>query len=302
MNYDKNKCNEQLEYCSLDDDKGTSNTAKKALEIYTFIDPICPECWAFEPTLKKLVLEYGHYFKIRFIVAGNLSAWNVCQAKLKGLPSVKNLAEVWEKTASRTGMSCDGDLWYEDPIYSPYLTSIAIKAAEMQGKALGLKFLRKIRETLFLSKKNISKEDVLIHCAQEVGLDVTEFKHDLQSQGTIKALQCDMKTTKEMMIDHVPTFVFFNDKIEEEGLKVAGFYSYAVYEKIISELLDFTPERAPLPPLEIFLKKFDFVATKEVAVVYDITIEEAERRLKRLMLMQKVERVPVKYGTFWRLI
>ena len=293
-NEEKTECDKRLGFCS--DTPQAYSQVKKPLEIYTFIDPLCPECWAFEPTLKKLQVEYGTYFHLRYIVAGKLDTWNS-----KTTPALAaNIAKVWEKTANRTGMSCDGGLWFEDPISSPYATAIAIKAAEMQGRQAGMKFLRKIQEALFLDKQNISKENVLIHCAEEVGIDVKEFRNDLHSEGAIKALRFDMKITKEMNIDYVPTFVFFNDKIEEEGLMVTGPYQYSVYVEIIERLLGYKPQRDETISIETFLKRYRFVATKEVAVVFDISICEAERQLKKLLLKQVVEKVPVKHGTFWR--
>ncbi|MFV8827409.1 ClpXP adapter SpxH family protein [Alkalihalobacterium sp. APHAB7] len=280
----------------------TNPCKKKPLEIYIFIDPLCPQCWAFEPLLKKMQVEYGNYFKIRYFVAGSLELWNKTQSKIEETKKLEEIASIWEKTASRTGMSCDGDVWFEDPITSPYTASIAIKAAEMQGQFAGLKFLRKLREFLFLTKRNITKEEVLIECAQLAGLDVDEFIRDLHSEGAVKALQCDVKMTKELGVDYSPTFVFFNDNIEEEGLKVTGFYPYEVYVEIIQQLLGFSPEPSTSTTLEEFLSCYNFVATKEVAVVFNISIQEAEKQLKRLMLKQQVERVPVKYGTFWRYI
>ncbi|MBU8906909.1 ClpXP adapter SpxH family protein [Desertibacillus haloalkaliphilus] len=298
-------CDNQLGFCGpgLQSSETHQDTrSKKPLEIYTFIDPLCPECWAIEPMVKKLQVEYGDYVTIKYFVSSNLETWNLCQSKAKGSAKNKSLAEIWERTASRTGMSCDGDLWHEDPISTPYIASVAIKAAEMQGKQAGTRFLRKLRESLFLDKKNITKQSVLVDCAKQVGLDVQEFNRDLHSQGAIKALQCDLKTTKEMEVDYVPTFVFFNDCVEDAGLKVTGFYPFDIYTQVIHEVLGFAPPRATKPSIEHFMQQNKFVATIEVAVVYDISIQEAERKLKELVLKQKVELVPVKYGTFWRYV
>ncbi|MGO4889363.1 ClpXP adapter SpxH family protein [Anaerobacillus sp. MEB173] len=274
---------------------------QKPLEIYTFIDPLCPECWALEPFLKKLTLEYGKYFTIRYLVGGKLGTRNnTCQYKEKKPLTPKRLAEIWELTASRTGMSCDGDLWYEDPISTPYSASIALKAAELQGRQAGYRFLRKLRELLFLDKQNITKECVLLACARKAKLDVDEFKKDLYSQGAIKAFQHDIKMTKEMGVEYYPTLVFFNDNVDDEGLKVTGLYDYHVYVQILAELLGYEPEPETILPLESFLQRYNFVATKEISVVYDLTFEQVEIEMKKLQLKQKVTRVPVKYGTFWR--
>lgn len=268
---------------------------KKPIEIYTFVDPICPECWALEPVLKKLHIEYGNYFSLRHVLSGKLTSLNLGRKK-----QYDRIAELWEKTASRTGMSCDGNLWFENPISSPHLASIAIKSAELQGRKKGIQFLRKLQEVLFLEKQNISHLEVLMSCAQSIGLDIEEFLSDIHSASAAKALQCDLKITTEMEVQEIPTLVFFNQNIEEEGIKVTGYYPYQVYVQILEEMLPVKPKPSAPPPLEEFLKYYKTVATKEVAVVYDLTVNKAEKELKKLQLKQKVEQLPAKYGMFWR--
>ncbi|WP_349774410.1 ClpXP adapter SpxH family protein [Mesobacillus maritimus] len=268
---------------------------KKPLEIYTFVDPLCPECWALEPIVKKLLAEYGHYFLLRHILSGKLTTLNLGRKK-----QYENIADLWEKTASRTGMSCDGNLWFENPVSSPFLASVAIKAAELQGRKKGLQFLRKLQEYLFLEKQNISSMEVLKECAKSVGLDVDEFLTDLHSESAAKAFQCDLTITAEMEVQEIPTLVFFNSNVEEEGLKVTGLYPYEVYVQILEEMLPTKPEPSSPPPLEEFLRHYKTVATKEVAVVYNMTVQKAEKELKKLQLKQIVEQIPAKYGMFWR--
>ncbi|WP_102347325.1 ClpXP adapter SpxH family protein [Bacillus sp. Marseille-P3661] len=273
---------------------GWKNLVTKPIEIYVFIDPLCPECWALEPILKKFQIEYGDKFCIRHVLTGKLTALNLTNTPTQ-------IAKAWERTASKFGMSCDGDIWYEDPIYSPYLASIAIKAAELQGKRAGLRFLRKLQEVLFLEKQNISKKEILIEIAECAGLDIQEFDKDLNSETAIKAFQCDLKITNEMGVTENPTLVFFNnEKIEEEGIKLSGCYPYEIYVEVLAEILQRKPKPRLVPPLEEFLSYFKFVATKEISVVYNLSCPEVEKEMKKLLLTQKVERVPVKYGTFWR--
>jgi len=268
---------------------------KKPIEIYMFIDPICPECWALEPIMKKLQIEYGQYFKIKHVVSGRLAMLNLGRKQ-----KYENIAELWDKTGSRFGMSCDGSLWLENPISAPYLASIAIKAAELQGRKAGIRFLRKLQETLFLEKQNISTLEVLQSCAESAGLDVPEFISDIHSNSAAKAFQCDLKITSEMDVSEIPTLVFFNENIEEEGIKITGNYPYEVYVQIIEEMLQEQPIKSNPPPLEVFLKHFHLVASKEISVVYNKTVQEVERELKKLQLKQLVEKVPAKHGTFWR--
>jgi predicted DsbA family dithiol-disulfide isomerase len=268
---------------------------KRPLEIYSFVDPLCPECWALEPIMKKLQIEYGKYFSLRHVLSGRLATLNLGKKK-----RYETMAELWEKTASRTGMSCDGSLWLENPVSSPHLVSIAVKSAELQGKKKGIQFLRKLQEVLFLEKQNISNFDVLKACARNVGLDIEEFVTDIHSDSASKAFQCDLKITAEMDVQEIPALVFFNENVEEEGIKVTGFYPYEVYVQILEEMLPEKPEPSPPPPLEDFLRTYKTVATQEVAVVYDLTQNQAEKELKKLLLKQKVEQLPAKHGMFWR--
>ncbi|WP_407271037.1 ClpXP adapter SpxH family protein [Radiobacillus sp. PE A8.2] len=276
---------------------GFFDLLKKPIEIYVFIDPLCPECWSLEPYLKKLSIEYGRFFTIRPILSGQLTSLN---KDIFDKP--KRLKDIWEKTASRTGMSCDGDLWIENPISFPWIASIAIKAAELQGKKAGRKFLRKVQEYAFLKKSDISVQDVLIECARDASLDVEEFENDLYSNSAKKALQCDLKLTKEMDVEYIPTIVFFNEADDEEGLKISGLYSYDIYVKVLKQMLQKDPAPAKKPDIEDFLSFYDFVATKEISVVYDWSEERTEKEMKKLQLKQVVEKVPVKYGSFWKYI
>jgi predicted DsbA family dithiol-disulfide isomerase len=270
---------------------------KKPIEVYMFVDPLCPECWALEPIIKKLLIEYGRYFSIKHVLSGRLATLNMGKRQ-----NYENIADLWEKTASRSGMSCDGSVWFENPISSPHLASIAIKAAELQGRKAGIKFLRKLQEVLFLEKQNVSNFEVLKDCAKGVGLDVVEFVSDIHSDSAAKAFQCDLKITAEMDVQEIPTLVFFNENIEEEGIKVTGYYPYEIYEQILEEMLPAKPERSPLPPLEYFLKYFKLVASKEISVVYGMSDSEVNREMKKLQLKQVVEHIPAKYGKFWKYI
>ncbi len=269
---------------------------QKPIEIYIFVDPLSPECWALEPIIKKLQLEYGQHFKMKYVLSGRLATLNVRKHRLG------KLAQQWERTASRYGMSCDGTIWLENLISTPFAASIAIKAAELQGRRCSTRFFRKLQETLFLEKQNICDHNVLIECAKAVGLDVDEFIKDIYSDSAVKAFQSDLKITAEMNVYEIPTIVFFNEHIEEEGIKVSGCYPFSVYRDLLGHMLGHIPECSPLPTLTEFMRCFNFVATAEVATVYNLSTKETERELKKLQLNRIVEQIPVKYGTFWRYI
>ncbi|WP_102336131.1 ClpXP adapter SpxH family protein [Salimicrobium jeotgali] len=287
----------QADQTSQGFEEGFFNLQKRPIEIYIFVDPLCPECWSLEPFIKKLTLEYGRYFKIRPILSGSLTTWQRSHSE-----KPENLKRQWDQTTSLTGMCCDGDVWIENPVHSPLSTALAVKAAEFQGKKSGMRFLRKVQEYVFLEKQDVSKEEILVECAEKSHIDVEEFKRDLHSETAKRALQDDMKLRQEMEVDETPTIVIFNESEEDAGLKITGLYEYHIYVKVLKDMLQQNPAPSLKPSLEEFMNQYRFVANKEIAVVYDWTEKEARREMRKLVLKQKVQEIPVKHGVFWEYI
>ncbi|MEJ5962765.1 DsbA family protein [Pedobacter immunditicola] len=93
-----------------------------------------------------------------------------------------DVASHCEEAGDYYEMPIDGDVWFEDPFDSSYPPSIAVKAAELQGKEKGVSFMRRVREMLFLEKKNITKWEHLQQAAREIGLDTFQFKADYEKE------------------------------------------------------------------------------------------------------------------------
>ncbi|MED3661829.1 DsbA family protein [Ureibacillus sp. FSL K6-8385] len=255
-----------------------SDKTSKPIELYVFIDPLCPNAFKLQSLLKKLQLEYEHYFTWRYVLSTELTALNCVTRRIKGC---------------FTGADVD--------ITHPALPSLAIKAAELQGKKAANRYIRKLQEHALLGTKNVHSYTALVKMAKEANLDQEEFVKDFGSKEAVRAFQCDLYITREMEIDEVPSIVFFNEYIEEEGLKVSGIYSYEIYVHILQEMLDEKIVRKPLPSFDELFQRFHYLTTDEVASIYSISISDAERELKKRMLQQKIERVSNETVTLWRL-
>lgn len=251
------------------------SSVTRPIELYVFIDPTCEECWSLQPVIRKLQIDYDKYFTLRIIIRTSLPKMNTTCA------SNPLIDEISDKS-------------------HPSFPSIAIKAAEFQGKRAGYRFISKMFEYSFLKSRNINSFAVLIEIAEQLMLDVDEFIRDFSSKNVLRSLQVDLYMAKEMEVDEAPTFVFFNENIEDEGLKVSGLYSYEVYEQILGELVGQVIKPNTPPPLDNLFKKFDTLATKEIAEIYQIPEKSAERELKKRQLQQHVECLPFKETTLWR--
>ena len=260
----------------------TSPLVNKPLEMYVFLDPLCPTCWDMQPTLRKLQVEYGQYFTVRTVLSTQLNKLNI----MCNFPS-SNLGN---------------DSYNISQIEHSVFPSIAVKAAEFQGKKAALRFFIKIQEYLFLNTKNVTSFSVLQEIAKEVNLDVDEFTRDFLSNECARSFQSDLSITCEMEVDSFPSIVFFNENIEDEGIKVAGNYPYEIYVQILQEMLYEKPEVQDPPSLEKLFDRFHSLTTNEIASYYNISDQLAERELKKLLLLQKVERLLLPNTTvLWRL-
>lgn len=265
----------------------------RPLELYLFIDPLCSDCFSLEPIIKKLQFEYGHYFSLTYVLTGKLTSLNTSPRH--------SIARRMEKTKNRHCIDCN-DIEADVNLSSPYLASIAVKAAELQGKRAGIRFLRKLQEFFYLKGEDITGLQTLIKCAKESSLDVDEFVKDIHSESTSHAFQCDLKITNEMGVTETPTVVFFNNNVEEEGLKLSGVNPYEVYIELMTEILGEPPVCNTLPPLLAFIRYHVVVSTRDIAFVYDLPHLQVELEMKKLVLQQVVERIHTIHGTFWRYI
>lgn len=249
----------------------------KPIELYIFIDPFCQKAIQMQKIMRRLQVEYDHYFTWRVVISTNLTTLNFNNCRADG---------------EFSGAELD--------ISHPVFPSIAIKAAELQGKRAAFRFMLKLQEHIILKTKNIQSYSTLLEIAKESNLDLDEFTADFGSRETARAFQCDLHITREMDIDEIPSVVFFNENIEDEGLKVSGLYEYDVYVQILRELLDKELIRSPLPSYDELFSRFNTLSTAEVAEIYSIPVCEAERELKKRMLQQKIECLRNEDVTLWR--
>src|SRR5699024_696275 len=159
------------------------------------------------------------------------------------------------------------------PVLFPWV-ALAIKAAELQGRSAGRTFLRNLQVNFFLKNKDVSSKSILIECAKESKLDLHEFKNDIFSNIAKKAFQCDLSIKKEMEVENTPTIVLFNQVTEDHGIKIHGIHPYSIYKDILKNMLSADYKPVEVPPLEDFLAYYKVVANREIAEIYDWSVDE----------------------------
>lgn len=266
----------------------------KTIRIVYFTDPICSSCWGIEPQLRKLKLEYGNEIEMEYRMGGLLPDWTYNSG---GISKPSDVAHHWDEVSRYYDMPIDGDVWLEDPLHSSYPPSIAFKAAQLQDENKAILFLRKIREMVFLEKKNITKWEFLEKAAQSVGLDTAQFQHDYQGRAK-ERFEEDLKKGKELGVRGFPT-LFFSDPSGRREM-VYGSKPYGAFEDALRKL---RPEALPKPyqkTWENVFSKFPTLTAKEFAELMEIPRGESEKMLDELEAKGNLEKYHTKNGAIWK--
>lgn len=238
----------------------------KKVEIYSFFDPFCKDCWALKEVLRKLQIEYKKYVDIKQILHPSLRVLTKCQAQ--STTEDDNIA-------------------------------LAYKAAELQGRKKAVMFLRYIQNEI-MPKQDIITRELIINCAKRATIDVDIFLEDIRSTHVTNALKIDQHISREMEINIAPTLVFFNENIEDDGLKVEGVQPYAIYTYLVNELLDNIIEKDLPPRIDDYIVQNELVSESELEIIYEWPKNILNRELKKLVLQNIIEPVQYDNGQYWR--
>ncbi|HXB95637.1 MAG TPA: DsbA family protein [Puia sp.] len=267
---------------------------EKLLRVRYFTDPICSTCWIIQPAWKKLNLEYGHYLDIQYIMGGLLPSWKDCKGKII---SPSDAAVHWKEVGESYKMPIDSDVWIEDPLSSSWPPSIGFKAAQFQDEHKAQLFLRRIREMIFLEKKNIMKWRFLETAALESGLDTDQFRKDYV--GAARAsFDSDLELAREMDVSSFPT-LFFSDKAGNT-IKLKGYQHYQDFENVILQLLPFAKKAEIDRQPESLFRYFPSMVDAEFALLSNLVRKDARKLLQELNQQGYIEKVESGNGILWK--
>ncbi len=297
-------CNTEKGICETPNNKSTVISpaenlflaVEKPIKVVYFTDPICSSCWGIEPQLRKLKLEYGDLLDIEYRMGGLLPSWDIYNSGDISKPS--DVAHHWDEVSVHYDMPIDGDIWLSDPLSSSYPPSIAFKAAELQNHHKALIFLRKIREMVFLERKNICKWEHLAAAANAVGLDTLQLKKDIEGKAKTD-FEADLTLGKQLGVRGFPT-LFFSDN-NGNRLTVYGFRPYEAFEKTIHSLVENAPKKSYNSDLYSLFSYYPTLTKKEFSILTNTTTVEAETTLHQAVKEDKLEKLDTKNGAIWSL-
>lgn len=274
-------------------EKQVTNT-QKAVSVIYFTDPICSSCWGIEPQLRRMKLEYPEDVEVEYHMGGLLPSWEVYNSG--GISKPSDVSHHWDEVSAYYDMPIDGDVWLEDPLSSSYPPSIAFKAAQLQSPKKAIAFLRRIREMVFLEKKNITKWEHLHQAALDCGLDAKRLKEDFDGPAQ-QLFRDDLQLAAKMGVRGFPTLFFTNAAGTADV--VYGFRPYAQFEEAILKSYP-SAKKSDIPSTtEKLFSYYPTLTVKEVSVISGVSREVALSELNRLAAAQRIEEKRYKSGSIW---
>jgi putative protein-disulfide isomerase len=281
-------------------------------------DPACSWSWAYEPAIRRLMVEFGDELEWTFVMGGlardyEARARDAAETAARGGWGVHQwLLAHWLEVSAGEGMPCDPLLWREGPLRSTYPACLAVKAATEQAADGGYGYLRAVREGLLCFRRKLDGPEALVEEARRIGLDVERFRIDLDSHAVVEAFGADLEEVRTIPDDAreqenvkgsgdrerlpFPTLVF----VAEDGPRRA-VYGHTPYEEVraAASAAGARPLAASPPDVLEALRRFGRMATAEVAAVCDLPGPRAAAELWRLAQDWRVTRTPVLCGELW---
>lgn len=230
-----------------------SDNHDEAVQIVVYSDPWDNIGWGLYPVLYRLKEEYGKQIQI-----------DERLVPVREFDSPEEMIEKWGKDSRRHQMPVNTSVWESDPPVSTAMSNRAYAAARQQGVALARKYFRRLRVASIVEGVNIENRDALISLAEEVGVDSQQLKEDWEEVSVQKSAQ-EVQIPKTRMY------------IDEETPTWSG---YLHIDDLYMPIEQMGIEQKEPRPIRDFVKRYGPVAVKEIQQVYELSRQDALRKLE----------------------
>ena len=171
--------------------------------LYYIHDPMCSWCYAFSETWSLLQNNLSGEVKVVYLLGG-LAPDTTASMPLTVQQSIQQAWQRIEQTIP--GIRFNWEFWSRNqPIRSTYPACRAVIAAKRQSADADLKMIRAIQDAYYQKAKNPALLEILVECAEVIGLDADTFKADLVSTDVENELQRQIQLSRSMGVDSYPS-------------------------------------------------------------------------------------------------
>ncbi len=268
------------------------DSSSAAVTVVHFADPICWWSWGLEPVLRRLKEVYGEQLQVEYRMGGvfsDIAAWR----RDYGVDE-QGTVDWTRESVELTKNPVDVDYMRKSGVRSTHPLCRAFKAAQLQSHSLADEYFRRMM-IAFQVECQPATEDTLKRLAREVGLDSVRLMKDQESAKIREAFERDML---DMHQAHA-TFLTLVVRAGAEAEVVNQIFTSGPIEAIIDRLAPELTKRVPVDILQFLEAHRGLTTAHEIAEVFQITDEEATRRLAELQTIGLVASAPLAGTSLW---
>ena len=234
-------------------------------------------CWAMEPAWRALLVRYGDRVRVRHVLGGLLSSWDEFVGDPgAGIYGLGDVASHWDQVAASTWQPIDSSVWRTDPIPSTYPACQATVAARLLDPAMEARYLRRLREAVFVEARNIARPEVLLEAAEDIGLDRSAMEDKLRDGTAAREFSADLELVRTLNAPAMPTVVV---RSGDQQLRLVATQPYRRLEQVLLALTDWDPVNF-IPTLEEALAMYGRGTTREFAELLGIDLATTREQLE----------------------
>ena len=166
---------------------------------------MCSWCWGFRPTLTTVLERLDNTITVQYLLGG------LAQDSDELMPQAMqaHIRDNWnsiQQTIPETKFNFD--FWTNcQPRRSTYPACRAVIATRYQQPTLETAMIFAIQKAYYLQARNPSNDEVLIDLANGLGLNTTQFTHDLSSPEVQQKLTSEIQFCRELGVRNFPSMV-----------------------------------------------------------------------------------------------
>lgn len=187
--------------------------------LYYVHDPMCSWCWAFRPTLSKLIISLPDSITYSYLLGG-LAADSEEPMEMDMQERLRNTWLTIQQKLPKTDFNYN--FWLNNvPRRSTYPACRAVITSRKMDAALEEQMILSIQQAYYMEARNPSDNSTLVEIAGEIGLDRSIFQNLLNSESINNSLLDEIEQSRLMGINSFPALVL---KIEDGYWPIAVDY------------------------------------------------------------------------------
>jgi len=175
--------------------------------LWYIADPMCSWCWGFAPVIEEIRLNYRNFLKIELVLGGLRPRTKQAIAPAQR----EEILHHWKAVNRATGQSFRfEDAMPEGFIYDTEPASRGVVAMFLINPEVIFPFFESIQSAFYVEQKDITKPEILMRLAADMGIDAKLFSRVFESDEAKNQISTHFDKARRWGVHSFPTVIVQN--------------------------------------------------------------------------------------------